>query len=176
MSLISKGLLEAYENNFHLGLSLIETTSERNGYPSSLQHAIIGFENFEQAKDIADYYGLSVQSFNKKDGWQLWYRTGHIRHEAFTNSADDYGDNYREFSFMEEDIFLKEEVIPYIESFESFASLTDFIKVMDEIYNKIFDLDDNEIVITCEGRYYATINRTSMYFYNDTNHYTIGVI
>ena len=36
------------------GLEFIETTSERNGYPSNLQGAIIGFESFKQAEEIAE--------------------------------------------------------------------------------------------------------------------------
>lgn len=75
----SKDSLEfiAYEN----GLELIETTSERNGYPANLKYAIIGFNSFEEAEKIAKDNNLSIEIFTKNDGWQLYYRTGNRVHE-----------------------------------------------------------------------------------------------
>lgn len=62
----------AYEN----GLELIDTTSAMNGYPQCLKKAIIGFDSFEEADKLAKENGLSIEIFTKRDGWNLWYRTG----------------------------------------------------------------------------------------------------
>lgn len=157
-------------------LELFETTSERNGYPRNLKHALKGFETFEQAQEIADKYDLEIQTFKKKDGWGLWYRTGGKAYEAFENGAEDYGDNYQEFSKMEEVDFIDQEIIPFIEDIESLERIEDILKIKKEIWEEIQDLDDDEIVITHLGCYWETIKQKSMYFYHDTNHYTIGLI
>ena len=142
----------AYQN----GLELIETTSERTGYPANLRHAIIGFETFEEAEKIADENNLSIEIFTKRDGWQLYYRTGNSAHEPFKNSADNYGDDYHGFTTEDIDTFYEEEVKP--------------------IFEKLELLDEDEMIITCEGRYYETIPKASMSFYFDTKTTVIGLI
>lgn len=159
------------------GLEYFETTSQMNGYPSHIKGALKGFDDFEQAKEIAEKYDLSIECFTKKDGWQLWCRSGDWRHEPFKNSADDYGDNYMSYSSgTDEKEFYKDEVKPFLNDFETFEELEKFIKDRKEIYEEIERADDDEIVITNYGSYYETIKKESMYFYHDTNHYVIGLI
>ena len=55
-------------------LSLIDTTSEKSGYPSNLEKAIIGFSNFEAAENFAKKYNLCTGLFHKRDGWHFWAR------------------------------------------------------------------------------------------------------
>ena len=52
----------AYNNS----LELIETTTGKNGYPENLKYAIIGFKNFEQAKEIAKKHDLLITEFRDK--------------------------------------------------------------------------------------------------------------
>ena len=47
---------------------------------------------------------------------------------------------------------------------------------MREIYEEIKAMDENQVVITCEGRYYETIDAKSMSWNHDTKNYEIGVI
>lgn len=162
----------AYQN----GLELIETTSERTGYPANLRHAIIGFETFEEAEKIAGENNLSIGIFTKRDGWQLYYRTGNSAHEPFKNSADNYGDDYHGFTTEDIDTFYEEEVKPRVEEFDDFDSLSSFIEKKKEIFEKLELLDEDEMIITCEGRYYETIPKASMSFYFDTKTTVIGLI
>ena len=170
----SKDSLEfiAYQN----GLELIETTSERNGYPSHLEYAIIGFDSFEQAEKIAKDNGLAIQIFEKRDGWQLYYRTGNSAHEPFKNGADDYGDNYSEFCSADADTFYEKEVKPFLDNFDDFDSLSDFLKKKKEILEELELVDEDEKIITSDGCYYETIKKTSMSFYFDTKTSVIGLI
>ena len=159
------------------GLQFIETTSERNGYPSNLKDAIIGFESFKQAEEIAEKFGLEIITFEKKDGWQLWHRSGGRPYQAFTNSSDDYGDNYQEVGKMDEEDFIENEVMFFFEDAkESFDQIESFLKQKKEIWEEVEKMEDNEIVITHEGRYSETIKKESMYFYHDTKHIAIGLI
>ena len=162
-------------------LEYIETTSGRNGYPQAIKSAIIGFDTFEDAEKLAEEHNLSIEFFTKKDGWPLWCRTGNNAHEAMKNSSDDYGDNYSQFDKMTEEEFLINEVLPVIKAIEmtdnnNFDFLETFIKQQKELFNKIDELEENEIVITCQCDYYDTIKENSMYFYHDTKHTTIGLI
>lgn len=160
-------------------LELIETTSSGNGYPSDLKCAIIGFDTFEQAQELADKHNLDIEIFTKKDGWQLWRRTNNWANKAFENSADDYGDDYSQFNGgMSEEDFFEQEVEPIISdnNFATFEELKDFIETKEIIYQEIENAEDDELVITNCGMYYETIKAKSMRFYNDTNHSVIGLI
>lgn len=162
----------AYQNC----LEVIDTTSERNGYPANLKYAIIGFDTFEEAKRIARENNLSIEIFTRRDGWKYYYRTGNIAYEPFRNSASDYGDDYSEFSIEDIDTFYEEEVKPFLEQFDDFESVSSFIKMKKEIFERLEMIDDDEIVITNEGRYCDTIQKTSMRFYHDTKTKVIGLI
>ena len=165
------------------GLEYFDTTNQRNGYPSHIKGAIKGFDTFEQAQEIAKKYDLSIESFEKKDGWSLWYRTGNRMYEEFENSEKEYGDDYDSFAgcSMEEDVFIESEVLPILQdcnspTTQSFESIMDFIKDKQQVFDEIWKASEDELVITNCGQYFETIKKRSMAFYHDTHHYVIGVI
>ena len=162
----------AYQNS----LEHIETTSERNGYPSNLKKAIIGFETFEEAKKLADENGLSIEIFEKRDGWQLYYRTGNKAYEALKISSDSYGDNYRSFQSNEIEDFFKHEVKAQLPFFNSFDDIESFLSKKKEIYEALETADDDELVITCDGVYYDIVKKHTMSFSEDTKTTVIGLI
>lgn len=162
----------AYEN----GLELIETTSGWNGYPQGLQKAIIGFDSFEQADELAKKNGLSIEIFSKRDGWNLWYRTGNKAWEPFERSAEEYGDEYRQYSKEDLEGFYMHEVQPNVDAFDDFASLRDYLNGMEDVRDKIEDADDDELVLASFGGYYDTIKKTTMAYSYDTHHFAIGLI
>lgn len=158
-------------------LSYIETTPERNGYPSRIKGAIIGFDTFEQAESLAVEHGLRIEVFTKKDGWQLWHRTGNWANEAFTMSTDMFGDNYTEFSSdVSEDDFFDTEIQPFISDFNNFDEVELFLNWKKEIFEEIEKASEDEIVITKYGYYYNTVKTKLMQYYYDTNHFAIGLI
>lgn len=62
------------------GLQYVETTDHHNGYPSYIEGAIIGFENYNQFDEIKKKYRNQISGnfrrvdLYKRDGWQLWRR------------------------------------------------------------------------------------------------------
>jgi len=62
------------ELNDRKNLSLVDTTSERNGYPSNTEEVIVGFSNFEAAENFAKRYNLTTVLLHKRDGWGFWAR------------------------------------------------------------------------------------------------------
>ena len=157
-------------------LHVIETTSAMNGYPQDLKKALIGFDTYEQAEKVAEKYGLSIEYFTKRDGWQLYYRTGNHAYSAIEVSAEDYGDNYRSFTSSDYDDFYENEVKDIICNLDSFDEVDRLLETKKKIYEAIEDLDDDEMVITRDGEYYETIKRVTMSHYYDTKTTVIGVI
>ena len=135
------------------GLDLIETTSERSGYPLDLKKAIIGFASFEEANELAQEHGLSIEVFQRRDGWNVWYRTGNRAYDPFTRTAEDYGDDYN--------LFTAGDAADYYEN---------------EVDDAICALEDNEAVVTYQGSLYEKIKKHSMGYYFDTHYYAIGLI
>lgn len=158
------------------GLEVITTTSAKNGYPQRLQRAIIGFDTFEDAERMAKDNGLSIEEFTKRDGWRLWYRTGNHAFAPFERDGNEYGYEYRQYSKADLDGFYMNEVQPSVCAFHDFESLRCFLDIMEEIRDKIEDADDNEIVLASLRGYYGTIEKTTMRYSYDTNHFAIGLI
>ena len=162
----------AYEN----GLDIIETTTDRGGYPRNLKRAIIGFSTFDEAEALANEYGLRTTTFEKRDGWQLWVRDNSRTYSAMEITSDNYGDNYYNYYASDKDSFYEEEVKPRLGDYDDIEELQSFLGDMREIYEEIKAIDENQVVITCEGRYYETIDAKSMSWSHDTKNYEIGVI
>lgn len=157
-------------------LEVIETTSGVNGYPKSLKKALIGFDTFEQAEKVANEYGLSIEFFEKRDGWQLYYRTGSTAFEEIEISEYDYGDDFASFRFSDLNDFYENEVNSMIAEFESFEQVEDFIEKKKKVYEAIEELGENEIVITHCGEYYDTVKKKTMSFSYDSKTTVIGLI
>lgn len=159
----------------------VETTSSGIGYPENLKSAIIGFDNFEEARKLAEENNLEIETFYKKNGWNLWARSGNTAFEAFTNSAEDFGDNYLEVYAESEADFIENEVDPIISNnnhWESFEEYTNFLKEKKEVWEQIEEADpEKEVVITYCGRYFETLPKKSMQFNDqDVTTYVIGLI
>ena len=74
------------------GLEVVNTTEGRNGYPIGIMPMLKGFETFEQFKEIsAQYPILNHFKLEKKDGWQLWFRSSDFFTDAF--ELDNYVNN-----------------------------------------------------------------------------------
>ena len=170
---MNKDLAEIASEN---GLQLIDTTANSTGYPEWLQKAIIGFDTFEQAEELAKENGLSIEIFQKRDGWDLWYRTGCTAYEPFRRSAEDFGDDYSEFGKDDLEDFYENEVQPMVSEFESFDDLRSFLDKNEKIKDEIEDAEDDEIVITCCGEYYDPIKERTMSYNYDSHRYAIGLI
>ena len=170
---MKKDLVEiAIEN----GLQLVETTAKSTGYPERLQEAIIGFDTFEQAEELAKENGLSIESFHQNEGCDLWYRTGSTAYEPFRRSAEDFGDDYSEFSKEDLEDFYENEVQPMVSDFENFDDLRSFLDQKEKIKDELEDAEDDEIVITRCGEYYDTIKERTMSYNYDSHSYAIGLI
>lgn len=76
-------------------LKVVETTSERNGYPRFVEPAIIGFKTFKEAEQFAEQNKMYLVYLEKNSGQQLWTRGNsasgpldYSRDDSFWNMAE----------------------------------------------------------------------------------------
>jgi hypothetical protein len=166
----------AYENS----LVLATTTIGRNGYPENLKPAIIGFDSFEDAQELAKEHGLIITTLFKKDGWDLWVRNNETTYEPLKASSNDFGDNYREYSsihydniedfYNQECSYIKDEIANL-----SFQELKDNINRLENLYFEIKFLSEDEVLISDGFNHYVYPKELMNYSY-DTKNFIIGLI
>lgn len=152
-------MVDLNEIAYKEGLNVVETTTKANGYPCNLKHALIGFVNFEQIQEVADKYGLVIREIFRKDGHQLYTRTTGACCEPFSITADDYGDNYRQYTREDYDNFFEDEVKPRLEDFNDFHSLEEFIDDMKDIQDELSTICTNErLIVDAYNNIIATVS------------------
>lgn len=156
------------------GLNLIETTSEMNGYPRNLKKAIIGFSSFDEARKLADMYGLTVREFTRRDGWQLWVRGERMWEEY------DYVQIWRDEANAitygpgdEDDVI--EELKYFLGICNDLDEMRHFINNTKEVLDALNGCEDNQIVVTSFGKLEGVYERKVMSYSYDTHQYVIGV-
>ena len=170
---MNENLIEiAYER----GLEVVETTQGMNGYPQGLGKAVIGFETFEEAQEVAREAGGEVVDLSRRDGWQFWKNNGRVWKEWEMN-AEDYGDDYECVTdwkdWWEDEREIMSEIMKEMETPDDLTLLTDRVW---KIYNEINNLGDNEQVLLCRGEYYDTIPMKTLRYHIDVWSHEIAVV
>lgn len=141
------------ENNY----TTVETTSAWNGYPEHIINAVIGFKTFDEAKDYADEHGMELFWLDRKDGWNLWHRSGEA-YEPLTINEDTLNDcqhiirNVNEVNdMMQEEInFLFENAEPE-DARTTAEKLQAYARYFEELASAAEDLDDEIIILDSNG-------------------------
>lgn len=157
-------------------LEYVETTDQRNGYPSNIKGAIIGFKSFDEARAIADKYGLDIELIAKHDGWNLWYRTGDWMNEPLKITEDIFSDDTRLFTAEDADNYFENEVKPLLDDCDDFDNAEDIIANGKKIYQVLCELDGDEAAVVVAGEYDDTINLHPMQFSYDSKTDAIALI
>lgn len=155
---------------------VVETTCNRTGYPCMVDKAIIGFDDFDEAEQLAKKWGLSVMHFRRTDGQQYWYRTGSIATAAYVTHAEDYGMNFEEFSPRDAATFYENEIRPDLQMLESMDELHRFLARKEEILDEIEACPEGKIVLVKDGEYYGKVDEVTMRWHDDdVTEYAIGL-
>jgi hypothetical protein len=166
-----KDIYEIAEQEF---LVVVSTTSEFSGYPKNVRQALIGLEDFKIATELAEKYDMDIVYLKRKNGQQLYTRTGDRAYEAIKISPDMFGDDYGEATLSDEATFIQCNI--QIENFSDLNKLKTHIENMLELFEELEKLDEDEILITYRGDYYDTFKKEQMTFYHDSNTLTIALI
>ncbi len=158
-----------------LSLDRVEVTSGRNGYPENLQAALVGFETFEDAERVANEHHLEVVRLHRRDGWQLYESKGR-EFSAMSPDSSWYGDDYATYKKMDKEDFYQEFIQPFIEDISSLDDLKALVEEREKLWDEFEEMEETELLITCEGRHYETIEEHPMQWSYDTHNYIIAVM
>lgn len=167
-----KDLREIARNN---GLNIVVTTNDINGAPRCLKQAITGFTNFEEAKELAERYGLDTVSLYKRSGWNYWHRLGRV-YNAYEIDEHDYSDDYRIIYKEERNDYYNNNVLPMLDEFYTDEEKTAFLENENTIIEALDNLKENEAVLTYQGEFNEVISLKTMEFSRDSQYWQIGVM
>lgn len=161
---------KCYDLAEQFGLDIASVTSSPNGYPQNVQLALVGFDNFEQAEEVASANGLTIVRLYKRFGWKLWARQGKARGpiEFF---AEVYGDDYISFdsSWNEHDFI--NNIRGAIDGIKELGDIFDIIDFFKELKEVLDDISEDEQVVArmYDKRSISVIKKELMIFYDYTN-------
>lgn len=167
---------KCYDLAEQLGLDIVSVTESSNGYPQNVQLALIGFDNFDQAEDVANANGLTIVSLYKRDGWNLWAEQG-AAWGTIKLSAEDYGDDYisLDSSWDEDDITDDlRRAIDGIEELDGIFAIVDFYK---KIKEELDDISEDEQIIArmYDADSIEVIKKEVMSWHDDANSSTTAI-
>lgn len=135
---------------------------------------VVGFEDFDAAQDFARKTGADIVRISRRDGEHTWRNEGWTN-EPYTLSSDDFGDDYRTETDAAEYWRAMRERFNETE-FKEPTDAIEYLQKIEEIYNAILDLDENEQVLTCCTSWdYEVIKIKTMSFHEDVWSYKVGV-
>lgn len=158
-----------------LGLKIVETTSDGNGYPRNLKKAITGFVNFADAERFAEENGCVIIELKRKAGRQLWSR-GNRRYEAFDMRKVYENVPNCEMYFCGDEDRLTEHIKSRIAELDDFSLIKQYVENSDNIWSAVSSLWDDEFVIVIDEEDYQVKDINEMRYEYDSTYYKIGVI
>ena len=172
--------LELDEAAAEYNLIIVETTSGMNGYPRHIRKALVGFESFEQAEEIAAETGLCMMELHRRDGWQLWQRV-EMTNRPFDLTLVD-GDDGMQMACTENAIECVDEMLADYEEDENYTEeeLEEVRAAAAELkaeISKNIGKDKFVTIYGCGSPFaYEIFDHYSMSYYYDTHNYCIGLV
>lgn len=161
---------ECYNLAKIFGLNVASVTCSTNGCPQNVQLALVGFDNFEQAEEVANEYDLTIVRLYKRFGWEKWAVQGKAR-GPIDFFAEVYGDDYISFdsSWNEYDfISILRRSIDGIKEPDGIFDIIDFFKELKKILDDISE-DEQVVARMYDKRSISVINKELMVFYDYIN-------
>lgn len=166
---------EIFDRAEELGLTIIETTSEGNGYPKNLKKAVVGFETLEEAEEFAKENGGEVIELVKKAGQQLWSR-GSRAWEPFDMQKVYDDDPCCEMYFCGDEERFTDYVKEQISEMNDFALIKSFVDEKEKIWDEFGTLGEDEFILVRDGEFEEVVDCKRMYYEYDNTYYRIGVV
>lgn len=168
---------EDYFLNFD-GLDIISTTSDANGYPKNVGNAVIGFKSWEELKDFSNLFDLPIIVLHRKDGWHYWHIEDNEPWGPFEMKAEDFGDDCTAYEKGESRYYMEDWLDAACD--KDYDEADEYKQLIDdamECRNTIYRLVDNQVAIIRNNRQVvAVVDRLTLGYSSDTNHYAIGLL
>lgn len=158
-----------------LGLIIIETIDNGNGYPSNIKKAIIGFDDFEDAENFAKENGGEIIELRRKVGQQLWSRGSRAFEPFYMSTIYDKEPNCKMYFCGDEERFT-DNVKEQIAELNDFALIQSLIEEKSEIWDKFCTLGENEFILIKDGKFEDVIEEERIDYEYDSTYYRIAVI
>ena len=172
-----QSIIDAITNNYNV--TEVEITEGANGYPRSLQTALI-VDNWADAQAIADAYPqVTISSIRKRDGWSLWEDRGSMW-QAYDMLAE-----YEQYGRV---IKTKNDVINHLGLDDtdflrklSTEDLADRLECASKLLRDVDGLCDGEFIGNedtddCDNYHsYSTYNKYQMSYREDVWQYGIAI-
>ena len=150
------------------------TTSESTGYPKNIRTAYMSMD-WNEIQDIlkGNEDLLSCEVFMKREGWDLYYRTGRQVDEPFKITAELVGGSREYYNVGE----VSAECFKNIKErdWSCVEELYNYVELMKEIVDDAENLGDDEVLIVFEYDY-RVYERENLYYREDGKYYQIGLI
>ena len=126
---------------------------------------------------MKEEFGVSIEIFKKKDGWNLWYRTGQKADAMFENTLENVENAINVLHCGDEREYF-ESVREYVAGgdFDTMDDVVNFINDCAVIHEKIQTLDDDQVFVEYQDCDYEIIDKYVMSYRYDTWTYAIGII
>lgn len=171
------------------GANVQESTCERNGYPSCIRPCIFGFDTLSEAEQAADELKsmindsevqVDVQHFIKRDGWNLWYRTGNNAYQMYDMTSELRDSQIAYNAAQAEDWLAERAERIEDENYLDYLGITleQYNENTKKVYNAIKDLMDNQIIVVdsdCYDGYIEIMESKAIAYHEDVYTYAIGI-
>ena len=137
---------KCYDLAEQFGLDVASVTSSTNGYPQNVQLALVGFDNFEQAEDVANANNLTIVLLFKRDGQDLWKKLN-IARGPINLKAKYNRDDYMSFDSSWNERDFTDNIRGAIDGTTNLDEIFDIIDFFKILKGELDDISEDEQVI-----------------------------
>lgn len=153
-------------------LEVVETTSERSGYPRYIIPAIIGFEDWDQAELFCDENPDSqLMWLDRRDGWNLWHRGNNAI--VPLDIERDLGEKGELYKTPDEAL---ESIKSDLESADTLDELYDMLDKYSLLCAAANDLDNDEAIFLQNGMWEVVKIKDVIEWHEDVYHTVLAAI
>lgn len=166
--------IEELRERLETNMLYVSTTSESTGYPKNIRTAYLPMD-----WDTMQYFLkgnedlLSCEVFMKREGWDLYYRTGKQVDEPFKITAELLG-GIREYNNTEE-VFAECMNGVKERDWSCVEELYNYVETMRDMTDTAENLGDGQVLIEFEYEY-RVCDKEDVSYYEDGKYYEIGLI
>lgn len=160
------------------GLEIVTTTDDANGYPTSLKAGLmVDDDNPEVLTKIADRYGLTVVEVFRKNGWNLWARSGNVGMPEPFDMLSFNGNNVKMWQDTERDREgLLEDYKCEVAEAEDYDSVKEINARYDEIFEALDRVGEQQVVRTEFNSFAEITPRFTMAYEDDGTIHTYALV